>query len=289
MKLERSKVEFPLWRKKVDSSLFAYKGTTIPAWACTMWGVQELFSECKTKKNKNSEVSIWFDGRKYTGSVTAAYKGRKTPAYRLWFDDDLCTEIKHTFLMSHMRSLEKSLSGKEVANNIETRIPFWEFLDIEFDKDAREFRFVAYYTQEPSFPELFKRLIGSPSLQKIDDELNTKDASNRIWKQGWRPREELESQIGAYNVIYMLVDTEKKLLYVGEASDLVKRLSQQYPSIQHWNYFRYNVLPNSLAPYRVTIERMLIRDFASVLDNKKDVDGGIVISEFSLANDKIDR
>jgi len=35
MKLERSKIEYPLWRKKVDSSIFDYKGTTIPTWACT--------------------------------------------------------------------------------------------------------------------------------------------------------------------------------------------------------------------------------------------------------------
>lgn len=39
MKLERSKVDYPLWRKKVDSSLFTYKGTTIPAWACKMWEI----------------------------------------------------------------------------------------------------------------------------------------------------------------------------------------------------------------------------------------------------------
>ena len=29
MKLERSKVEFPLWRKKVDKSLFEYRGTQV--------------------------------------------------------------------------------------------------------------------------------------------------------------------------------------------------------------------------------------------------------------------
>lgn len=91
----------------------------------------------------------------------------------------------------------------------------------------------------------------------------------------------------AQNVIYMLIDTKNKLLYVGEAQDLVKRLSQPYPTIKDWDYFRYNVLPDKLAPYRVVLERMLIRDFASLLKNKKDVKC-ISISDYSLANDKID-
>ena len=34
MKLERSNVDFPLWRKKVDKSLFEHNGTHIPSWAC---------------------------------------------------------------------------------------------------------------------------------------------------------------------------------------------------------------------------------------------------------------
>jgi hypothetical protein len=30
MKVERSDVEFPIWRKKVDKSLFEHNGTTVP-------------------------------------------------------------------------------------------------------------------------------------------------------------------------------------------------------------------------------------------------------------------
>lgn len=62
MKFERSNVDFPLWRKKVDSSLFAHKGTTIPSWTCTMWKIQESFSginnDCATKKNNQQYVDL---------------------------------------------------------------------------------------------------------------------------------------------------------------------------------------------------------------------------------------
>jgi hypothetical protein len=185
--------------------------------------------------------------------------------------------------MSYMRSLEGALEEK---SDVEESIPFWEFLDIEFDSARRVFRFVAYYRQKASFPNLFRRLIGSPALRKVADEIEHKSAA-RIYKQDWKPRSELEFELGAQNVIYMLLDTDGKRFYVGEAADLVKRLTQPHCSIPNWNYFRYNVLPAELAPYRVALERMLIRDFATVLRNSR----AIVwqdIGSCELANDRVD-
>ncbi|MCB2215107.1 MAG: GIY-YIG nuclease family protein [Desulfobulbaceae bacterium] len=286
MKLERSKVDFPLWRKKVDNSVFAYKGTTIPSWACGMWAIPAIFSEVTSKSDPGSEVRIRFSKKNYKGWVTVATKGRKTPAYRLWYEEALSIDLKRAFVMSYMRSLENSLSSGKLAD-IEERIPFWEFLDIEFDKDSRLFKFVAHYTQEPSFPNLFERLIESPSIHKIDDQVSRKEGI-RIYKQDWKPRGELEFELGAANVIYMLADTENKLLYIGEAKDLVKRLAQRYRAIPDWNFFRYDVLPDELEAIRVPLERMIIRAFATLLPSKKQIDS-LEISEYLLANDKVDK
>lgn len=284
MKVERSDIEFPLWRKKVDSSLFEHNGTMIPAWACTMWSIPRQFGDCTSKKLKGSEVSILFERTVYPGSVTVAKEGRKNPAFRLWYEDDLGMELKHKFLMSYMRSLEKRLRPE--AKDIEKDIPFWEFLDIEFDSENRVFRFEAYYRQEPTFPGLFERLIGSPRLKQIDDELGKKGPA-RIYKQSWKPRRMLEFELGAINVIYMLMDTINRLFYVGEAQDLVKRLSQRYPSIPNWDFYRYDVLPIQLMDHRVAIERMLIRGFAEILESKSGIECKR-ISDYKLANDRID-
>ncbi len=265
--------------------MFEHKGTTVPLWVCKMWGLPSHFQNVTSKKSADAQVGIHYEGEIFKGWVTVAKEGRNSPAYRLWFEDSLAHQLKYTFLMSYMRSLEQSLTTDK-KNDIEMEIPFWEFLDIEFNQDKREFLFVAYYTQEASFPNLFERLISSPVISKIADELESKDEA-RIYKQNWKPREELEYEIGASNVIYMLIDTNNKLMYIGEAQNLIKRLSQLYPTIKDWNYFRYSVLPDKLAPYRVVLERMLIRDFASLLKNKKDVKC-ISISDYSLANDKID-
>jgi len=285
MKLERSKVEFPLWRKKVDKSLFEHNGTTIPVWACHMWGLPALFADISSKKNPLSEVTVLFKKKKYSGWVTTAKHGRNSPAYRLWYEESLSLELKRTFLMSYMRGLETGLSSQKVST-IEKQIPFWEFLYIEFDQKTKEFKFVSHFTQEPSFPILFKRLIVTPAISRVDDEVYRK-AGCRIYKQDWKPKSALEFEIGATNVIYMLADTDSKLIYVGEAKDLIKRLSGNYPSIPNWNYFRYDALPSNLSKIRVALERMVIRDIASIFPNKKNIDS-LKISDYKLANDKID-
>lgn len=265
--------------------MFEHNGITVPNWACRMWGLLDTFEEISSRKDPRSKILITFQEKTYEGWVTNAIHGRSTPAIRLWYQQELTLELKHAFLVSYMRSLEQRLTI-EGADEIEKRIHFWEFLDIEYDIEERVFRFVAYYTQEPCFPNLFGRLIESPGLKKIDDELAEKD-TRRIYKQDWRTRDQLPYEIGANNVLYTLLDTVNKLVYLREARELISRLNQSHPSIPHWNYYRYNVLPGDLDIYRVTLERMLIRDFAGTLPNKKNV-LSLDISGYKLAIDKID-
>jgi hypothetical protein len=284
MKQERSDVEFPIWRKKVDKSLFEHNGTTIPEWACKMWELNGIYGSVTSKNDPASACQISFQRINYDAWVTTAPHGRSSPAYRLWFKDKLGVRLKHVYVMSYMRSLEGRLGDD---GDIEAQIPFWEFLDIEFDRDQRAFRFKAYYTVKPIFSQLFARLVGSPAIKGVDDELSNK-GHDRIHKQDWRPRSEVEFEVGARNVIYMLLDRESKHFYIGQAADLVVRLVQPHSSIPKWNYYRYDVLPPALSSFRVALERMIIRNFAAVLENK----GGVHwfdISGCALMNDRIDR
>ncbi|MYB88549.1 MAG: GIY-YIG nuclease family protein [Proteobacteria bacterium] len=286
MKRERTNVDHPLWRKKVDSSLFLHKVTTIPKWVCKVWNLDNVFPELKGKGDLESSISISFNKKSHIGQVTSSWpKKRADKVYRLWFGDDLMAELKETFLMSFMRDIEDRLRP-DADTDIEEDIPFWEFLDIEFDEESKMVRMTSHYTQIPTFPELFRRLTYSPALKRIDDELSEKDAIN-IHKQDWRPRDEYEAEIGAENVIYMLIDTKKKLFYIGEADNLVQRFHNKHPSILNWDHYRYDVLPKELRVFRLQLERMLIRCFAAVLQNRRNVQT-MGISEFQLVNDKID-
>jgi hypothetical protein len=40
---ERADVRFPLWRKKVDNSIFRDLGTTVPTWVCRNWQFDAQF------------------------------------------------------------------------------------------------------------------------------------------------------------------------------------------------------------------------------------------------------
>ncbi len=286
MKLERTNVEFPLWRKKVDSSLLTDCQTPIPIWAYKIWNLDGRFSKCYSKKGQKSNTTIIYEGKKYCGWVVDSKQNRKNAYLRLMVDEELSVELKRKFIMTYMRDIEFRLR-RDKRIKIEEEIPFWEFIDIEYDYKNNVFRFEAYYTQKPSFPELFSRLIKSPSIKKIDEELKDK-AKVSIFKQEWKERSEYETEIGAKNVIYMLIDTHKKLLYVGEAKDMIKRFSQGHPSISNWDYYRYNVLPSKLEKYRLEMERMVIKNFSSLL-NDFDCISEINFSNYKLVNKKIDK
>ena len=113
--------------------------------------------------------------------------------------------------MSHMRDIESDLRGD--VGDIEKEIPFWEFVDIEFNPIVKEFILTAHYKQEPIFPQLFGNLAGSPALKNIEDEVKGK-VDFRIHKQDWKERNKLNTEIGAVNAIYTLIDTKNKFIYV---------------------------------------------------------------------------
>ena len=117
MKLERSNVEFAIWRKKVDKSLFEHSGTTVPEWACRMWGLQQLYGQVTSRKDSKSQASVAFRGTGYDAWVTTALHGRHSPAFRLWFDRALSYELKRAFVMTYMRSLEGSLHSDSDPKN----------------------------------------------------------------------------------------------------------------------------------------------------------------------------
>lgn len=287
MKVERSDIEFPLWRKKVDASLFKDAATPIPKWLCKVWDIENLFSSCTSKENINSQVKVILNKTEYIGRVI--YSSGKN-MYRLFFDKQISDLLKDVFVMSYMRSIEQDLrknKSEYFQQEIENEIPFWEFLDIEFNSEEKIFYFKAYYVQKPIYIELFKELVKSHTLKMIDDLLNAKDGF-RFVKQDWEKRTKLQSQIDAKNVIYNLIDTKNKLIYIGEAESLIKRLNQNRDVIKEWDFYRFDCLPEGLTKaQRIAIERLLIRTFASFFTNKKDI-ASMEVSEFCLSNEKID-
>lgn len=283
--LERSDVEWPLWRKKVDGTFLKEFSTPIPKWVQKIWLIPENYSAVRSKKDLMSKVRIQFKKQIFEGHIVK----RKTLGgyrYRLSFQSELGNKLQEIYLMTFMRTIEAELTEGVSHRQIEKNISFWEFLDIEFDIENRLFVFTPSFTVEPQFPQLFNRLVESAPLKAVAANLLSSEYA-RIHKQDWKPRSEYKLEIGASNVIYMLLDTVNQLIYVGEANLLIPRFNSGHPDMKDWNFYKYNVLPPELSKYRLAIERMLIRDLASILDNKQNIKT-ISISDYRLANRKID-
>jgi hypothetical protein len=192
--------------------------------------------------------------------------------------------------MSYMRFIEDRLRKKNPIYTdvkIEEEIPFWEFLDLEFDSENKKMFLTAHYVQKPIYLELFKEIVNSHILGDIENKLNVKEGL-RIAKHDWKGKNKLSSQIDVKNVIYNLIDLENKEIYIGEAESLNRRLKGNRSEIPNWEFYRFDSLPNDLTKnQRLAIERLIIRTFASFFANTKGVHS-MNISDFKLTNKKID-
>ena len=287
MKFERSDIKFPLWRKKVDSSLFNKAHTPIPNWCAKAWNIEAIFGTNTSRKIPAAQVKMKFKSKLYDARVT--YSFNKDTDYQIFLSKEFVEQMKDSFIMSYMRSLEQRLrkgDKKYLTADIEEEFPFWEFLDIEFDSKNRTFICKAHYNQKPIFPELFKQFISSHILKGIENKLLEKGDFKFI-KDNWKPRSELGKYLNRNNIIYYLIDTKNKLLYIGESA-YTKRLSQVRSEIPEWNFFRVDFLPEWMnRNQRLELERLIIRSYASILPNNKNIHS-MSISNYRLVNWKID-
>lgn len=297
MTIERNNIAHLMWRKKVDNSVFEGE-TVIPIAFVKQWNLKKHFRDTGLKV-ENWSVQIKFASKLYEGKIFYRHptKARSSEQHKILFKQgDLIEDLKKTFLMSHIRWLEVELrkqdnkKSAEATSETERETPFWEFLDIEFDETNKQFIFTAHYKQQAYFPEVFRHLIGSPKLKQIENSIFNN--FEQIINQDWKEKPDLTTELGAKNVIYYLLDDVNKLIYVGETGqDLKTRLSdkEHYKSagIPNWTHYRFEVLPQSIGTKaRKEIENMIIRAYATLFSNTKDVKS-IKISNYKLVNRKI--
>lgn len=297
MTIERNNIRHTMWRKKVDNSIFSSGHIVIPKAYVKQWRLEVLFRD----NGKNAEtwpIEVQFGTKIYNGKVfyRPPTKARSSVQHKILIKEDLIEDLKKAFLMSHIRWLEVELrkqGGKKSAQaskETERETPFWEFIDIEFDYENKQFIFTDYYKQEAYFPEVFKHLIGSPKLKQIEGSIFNNFET--IINQDWKKKDELVTELGAKNVIYTLLDEVNKRIYVGETGqDLKIRLAdkEHYKNagIPNWTHYRFEVLPSSIeTKARKEIEDMTIRAYATLFSNTKNVKS-FKISDYKLVNRKI--
>ena len=124
-------------------------------------------------------------------------------------------------------------------------------------------------------------------LSNVFGWLFNKDKSYLISRSThWIDAKDFNKHAGAVNVIYYLANTKEKLLYIGKAEILGKRVK---PGKNHqnmpgdWNKFRYDILDSEDSKILDKVEDHTIRAFASILSNKKSF-STLSISDYKLVN-----
>lgn len=299
MVVERTNIEFPMWRKKVDGSLFMHSMTTIPIWVHSkLWKLSDTF-HTGSKNDAENEVVIELNHDKkrteFKGWVTRSdsiHNGKPKITMRLIFEKGLKVRLQQIYVMSHMRDLELRMRHPKPSQSdrkeIEEEIPFYEFLDIEWDESNKRFLFRAHYIQRPVFTKLFTHLQNKHVLDRIEDEIDG-IIEGRITKGDWKERSEISKEIATENVIYTLIDTENREIYVGEASNLANRFKQKRHEIPGWTHYRVDQLPEEFNDkMRRNIERLMIRYLASLLENLVGIES-MEISDYLLKNKRVDK
>ena len=301
VRTDRKQVQHPMWRKKVDRTLLQDRGVTVlPAWVVKNFGIEGDFTSSK-RNSEDNKIKIHFLKETFEGAITIQTESRASTFHRLWILDQRLTEkLREEFLMTYLRGLEQELQqrkNKEIKDkqrkwDSEVEIPFWEFIDIEYSKGEKAIYLTAHWKQKVSFPMFFKEIAKSQIMNRIEKEV-LKDKKLVITKGDWKERNKLKSQLNNKNVIYYLIDKEKKELYVGMAENLTTRVTLNRPEIPGWTHYRFDSLPTSFdSTMRLEIEKMLIRSFASLLDNNPSNNEKIKtidISEYKLVNKQISK
>lgn len=135
----------------MDGAMFDDKCTVLPIWVRDrVFNVSERFPH-RSKNHPESKTSITIthhNGKKTThvAHVTTLPRPNLGPVMRLQFGNDVKEWLKEAFKKTHQRNEQRKAHGLN-GPTIERLVPFWEFIDIEWDKEEETFHFRAWYTQ----------------------------------------------------------------------------------------------------------------------------------------------
>lgn len=135
----------------MDGAMFDHRCTVVPNWVRdNVFDVKERFPHA-SKDHPESAASIVVHhggGKKtvHSGHVTTSQRGELPDVMRLYFGDDVIAWITSAFNKTFLRNEERKVRGMN-GPTIERVLPFWEFIDIEWDAESSAFHFRAWYTQ----------------------------------------------------------------------------------------------------------------------------------------------
>lgn len=269
--------------KKVDRSMMDW-GLTIP---------QEYINDFKGKSTiplgSRREIEIIWDKKKYRAKLCHVNRRNYNPVYQIRWDNNkqLLKKIRKTFIQSYViLKSQKELFDikKEKGKHFRTQLSGGqqEVLIIQ-PLSSKQIEFKVFIKIENGWNRLFERLADENVFGWLFDK-NKKYLISR--STSWIKVKDFQKHASATNVVYYLANTKEKLLYIGKAEELGKRVK---PGRKHqnmpgsWDKFRYDIVKPEYSNILERIEDHTIRSFASILKNTKNYPS-LELSSYKLVN-----
>jgi hypothetical protein len=274
----------PEYYKKVDRSMMDW-GLTIPK---KFWDIFQAGNPVKLGTSR--EVTITWEKKRYLAKLCHVNRTQYNPVYQLRWDSnkELLKKIRKTFIQSYviLKSQKElfDISKKERKHFRTNMDSGKQEVIIIKPKDSNNIEFEVFIKIEDEWNTLFERLAEENVFGWIFDK---KDKQYLIQRStNWIKVKDFPKHANALNVIYYLINTNKKLIYIGKAENLGKRVK---PGRKHqnmdgdWDLFKYDIIRPEFTNILERIEDHTIRSFAAVLKNQKSYPS-INISNFTLVN-----
>lgn len=254
--------------KKVDRSLFEW-GLTFPRDFYKYF--QKKYS---VKLGKGRAIKVIWDKKTYYVKLRHVKRGGYKPIYMLRWDNnkDLLNKLRKTFIQSYiiLKSQKESFDIiKKEHKYFRTRLSGGQQEILKVIVGHQGIKFEVFIKIENEWNNLFRRL----AEENVFGWLFDKDQKYLISKStNWLNVKNFAEHKNASNVIYYLANTKKRLLYIGKAEVLGRRV---HPKREHqnmsgdWDKFRYDIVKSEYSNILDKIEDHTIRAFASILENNK--------------------
>jgi len=270
--------------KKLDRSSFEW-GVSI-----TNDYIKPFVGKRSIKSGTSRNITVELNDKKYHAYLRHIdQKKREGGAFHFRWESnrELQIEPRKTFIFSYViLKSQKELFDSKNSENKRFRSDLedgeQEVMIIEKIND-KNFRIIPFIVIESKWNKLFRRLADENVFGWLFD----KDKKYLIHhSSAWHVKKEFKNHKNATNVIYYLLNKKKRLLYIGKAENLGKRVK---PGRDHqgmpgdWDMFRYDIVKPEYSNILERIEDHTIRSFASVLNNKRKFPT-LGIKEYTLVN-----
>lgn len=270
--------------KKVDRSTMDW-GFTVPNEY-----VPDFLAGKKMKLGTTRSTSILWDKKKYKIRICLVDRKKYKPVYQIRWDNnkEFLNKFRKTFIQSYINlKSEKELFdiSKTTRKHFRTQLEGGEQEILVFRPiNSKQINVEVFIRIRSRWNTLFERLADENVFGWI---FNKTDKKYLIQKStNWLKVSDFKKHKNVANVIYYLVNTKKKLLYIGKAEHLGNRV---VPGKDHqnmpgdWDLFKYDIVRSEFSNILERIEDHTIRSFASVFKNAKNYPS-LNVSNFKLVN-----